>query len=142
MIRALDDRTFVAGQIAAGDMAALAELGVTTIVNNRPDGEEPGQPSGAEIEAAARAAGLDYHHIPVAAGLSPDQVEAMAATLEEADGKVLAFCRSGTRSTFLWALARKARGGDGEEIIRQAAEAGFDLSPLASLLRQADAARE
>ena len=142
MIRALDDRTLVAGQIAAGDMAALAELGVTTIVNNRPDGEESGQPSGAEIEAAARAAGLDYRHIPIAGGFSNDQVEAMAAALDEADGKVLAFCRSGTRSTFLWALARKAVGGDGEEIIRQAAEAGHDLSPLASLLRRAGAAPE
>jgi uncharacterized protein (TIGR01244 family) len=132
--RQLDDRTFVAGQIGADDVAEAKALGVTTIVNNRPDGEEPGQPTSAEIEAAARAAGLDYRHIPIAGGFSLDQVEAMAAALDEADGKSLAYCRSGTRSTFLWALARKARGGDGAEIMRQAAAAGYDLSPLEALL--------
>lgn len=132
--RRLDDRTFVAGQIGAEDIAEAMALGVTTIINNRPDGEEPGQPLWVEIEAAARAAGLDCRHIPIAGGFSPDQVEAMAAALDEADGKVLAFCRSGTRSTWLWALARNARGGNGAEIIRQAAAAGYDLSPLAHLL--------
>lgn len=134
MFRALDDRTFVAGQIGADDVAKAKALGVTTIVNNRPDGEEFGQPAAAEIEAATRDAGLDYRHIPVAGGFSPDQVEAMAAALDEADGKTLAFCRSGTRSTFLWALACKAQGGDGAEIMRRATEAGYDLSPLQGLL--------
>jgi len=134
MFRKLDERTFVAGQIGASDIAEAKALGVTAIVNNRPDGEEPGQPRSSEIEAAARAAGLAYRHIPVAGGFSLDQVEGMAAALDEADGKVLAFCRSGTRSTFLWALARKARGGDGAEIMRQAADAGYDLSPLQALL--------
>ena len=102
----LDDRVFVAGQIGPEDMAEIAALGVTMIVNNRPDGEEPGQPTGAEIEAAARAAGLDYRHIPVAGGIAPEQIEAMAEALDEAEGTLLAFCRSGTRSTYLWALAR------------------------------------
>lgn len=134
MFHALDDRTLVAGQIGADDVAQAKALGVTTIVNNRPDGEEFGQPRATEIEASARAAGLDYRHIPVAGGFSPDQVEAMAAALDEADGRVLAFCRSGNRSTFLWALARKARGGDGAALIRQAADAGYDLSPLQALL--------
>jgi uncharacterized protein (TIGR01244 family) len=134
MFRQLDDRTLVAGQIGVADIAEAKALGVTTIVNNRPDGEEFGQPLAAEIEAAAGAAGLDYRHIPVAGGFSLDQVEAMAAALDGAEGKLLAFCRSGTRSTFLWALARKARGGDGEEIMRQAADAGYDLSPIEKLL--------
>lgn len=134
MFRQLDENTLVAGQIAAADIAEAKALGVTSIVNNRPDGEEPGQPDGAEIEAAARAAGLDYHHIPVAGGFAPDQVEEMAAALDRAEGRILAFCRSGTRSTFLWALARKARSGDGAEIMRRAAEAGHDLTPLGGLL--------
>lgn len=129
MIRALDDRTFVAGQIAPGEMVEIAALGVARIVNNRPDGEEPGQPTSAEIEAAAQGAGIDYRHIPVAGGFSPEQVEAMAAALDH-DGKTLAFCRSGTRSTYLWALARASRGGDGEALIAQAAAAGYDLDSL------------
>lgn len=130
----LDDQVLVAGQIAAEELSAIAALGVTTIVNNRPDDEEPGQPAGAEIEAVAQAMGLAYRHIPVAGGLTTHQVEAMAAALAEADGKLLAFCRSGTRSTYLWALARASRGGDGAEIMQQAAAAGYDLSPLQGLL--------
>jgi uncharacterized protein (TIGR01244 family) len=133
MMHRLDGSTFVAGQIAADDIADVKALGIATIVNNRPDGEEPGQPASAAIEAAARAAGLDYVHLPVGGGFSPEQVEAMAAALDHG-GKTLAFCRSGTRSTWLWALARKTRGGDGAEIVRQAAEAGYDLSPLEGLL--------
>ena len=126
----LDADTLVAGQIGAEDVPAIAEAGVTLIVNNRPDGEEPGQPSGETIRAAAQAAGLAYRFIPVAGGLSAPQVEAMAAAFDEAGGKVLAFCRSGTRSTYLWALARARRGADAETLIGQAAAAGYDLTPL------------
>ena len=126
----LDDHVLVAGQIAPSDVARIAAEGVTTIVNNRPDGEERGQPSSGEIEAAARAAGLGYRHIPVAGGIAPPQVEAMAAAIEEAEGKVLAFCRSGTRSTFLWALVRSRQGRDGDTLFSQAAAVGYDLSPI------------
>jgi uncharacterized protein (TIGR01244 family) len=134
MFRALDEKTLVAGQIRPNQMAGAAARGVTLIVNNRPDGEEPGQPAGADIEAAARAAGLDYRHIPVAGGISADQVEAMAAALAAADGRILAFCRSGTRSTFLWALAQASRGADRERLIDQAAAAGYDLTALRTSL--------
>lgn len=127
--RRLDERTFVAGQIAADDIAGAKALGVTAIVNNRPDGEEQGQPLSAEIEAAARSAGLDYRHIPVAGGFAREQVEAMAAALDH-DGKTLVFCRSGTRSTFLWALAEASRGLGGAKLIEQAAAAGYDLTPI------------
>lgn len=126
----LDDKVLVAGQIDALAMPALAAHGVTMIVNNRPDHEEPGQPTAKEIAAAAQAAGLDYRHIPVAGGFSPDQVEAMADALEFADGKVLAFCKSGTRSTWLWALARSRRGADAETLIGQASAAGYSLESL------------
>ncbi len=130
----LDDRVLVAGQIAPEDVARAAALGVTTIVNNRPDGEEPDQPAGAEIAAAAAAADLAYHHIPVAGGLGPDQVTEMAAVLDAAEGKTLAFCKAGTRSAYLWALARARRGADGQELLERAAAAGYDLSPLRSYL--------
>lgn len=135
-MRPLDARTLVAGQIAAADVAALAAGGVTMIVNNRPDGEEPRQPPGAEIEAAARAAGVGYRHIPVAGSIDPPQIEAMAQALEAADGKLLAFCRSGTRSAYLWALARSRQGGDGDSIVASAAAAGYDLTPIRGLLGQ------
>lgn len=135
MFRTLDPSISVFGQIAPADVAAAREQGFTTIINNRPEGEEPGQPTGAEIEAAATAAGLAYVAIPVSpGGFSPAQVEQMAAALDKADGPVLAFCRSGTRSTFLWALARHIMGDDGETLIAKAAGAGYDLNPIRPML--------
>ncbi len=134
MHRQLDDRTLVAGQITAADIAQAAAQGITTIINNRPDGEEPDQPSAAELAAAAEAAGLSYYHIPVTGGFYEPQVEAMAEAIKEAGGRTLAFCRSGTRSTFLWALARKRGGADGQELITRAAQAGYDLRPISEHL--------
>ena len=131
LMRSLDDRTLVGGQLLASEMEELKADGVTMVVNNRPDDEEPGQPSSMEIETAARAAGLDYRHIPVgSSGLSADGIEAMAEAIDETGGKMLAFCRSGTRSTYLWALARARKGDDAEEIVRKAAEVGYDLTPI------------
>ena len=131
MFRPLDPSISVFGQIEPEDVADAKAQGFTTIVNNRPDGEQPGQPTGAAIEAAARAAGLDYVAIPVDhSGFAEWQIAAMAEALEKADGPVLAFCRSGTRSTFLWALARHRMGDDGEALIAKAAGAGYDLSPI------------
>lgn len=127
----LDDKTLVAArQVTPDDIPAIAAAGVTLVVNNRPDGEEEGQPSSAEIEAAAQAAGLDYRHIPVAGGFNMDDVLAMADALDAAQGKLLAFCRTGTRSTFLWALARAERGGAAGELVSAAAAAGYDLAPI------------
>lgn len=131
MFRTLDDTISVYGQITPDDVAEAKAQGFTTIINNRPDREQDGQPSGAAIEAAATAAGLTYEAIPVDhSGFSEAQVVAMASALESADGPVLAFCRSGTRSTFLWALASASLGKDGDELIAKAANAGYDLSPI------------
>jgi uncharacterized protein (TIGR01244 family) len=130
-MKPLDRNVSVSGQIAPADVAAS---GVAMIVNNRPDGEEPGQPASAEIEAAARAAGIAYRHIPVAGALSQPQVAQMADALAAAEGPVLAFCKSGTRSTFLWALARSRLGDDGEALVAKAAAAGYDLSPIRAFL--------
>jgi uncharacterized protein (TIGR01244 family) len=129
-MRRLDEATVVAGQIGPEEIAGL---GVAMVINNRPDGEEPGQPTSAQMEAAARAAGLDYRHIPIAGGFSPDQVEAMADALDR--GPTLAFCRSGTRSTYLWALARASRGAPAGELAERAAAAGYDLGPILPYLR-------
>ena len=133
-MRQLDSTTLVSAQLFPADVPVLRSDGVTMIVNNRPDGEEAGQPTSAEIEAAARAAGLDYRYIPVSSGFSAEQVEAMSAALEEAQGPVLAFCRSGTRSTFLWALARAQAGEDADELMRKAAGAGYDLTAIRAYL--------
>jgi uncharacterized protein (TIGR01244 family) len=131
----VDAETRVAGQLRPEQMESLKASGVAMIVNNRPDHEEPGQPLSAEVEAAARAAGIDYRHIPVR-GLSEQQIEAMEEALDAADGPVLAFCKSGTRSIFLWALARSRKGDAAEELMRKAVAAGYDLTPIASYLQR------
>ena len=131
MRKTLDDKVSVAGQINPADVPALAEQGIRMIINNRPDDEEAGQPSNAAIAAAAASAGVDYRYIPVgSSGLSQNQVAAMSEALEAANGPTLAFCRSGTRSTFLWALAEASGGGDPEELAARASAAGYDLSPI------------
>ena len=99
MIRQIDDSISVAPQITPADVAEIARAGFVAIVNNRPDDEEGGQPEGDAIRAAAEAAGLAYTAIPIThAGFSGNQVEAMVVALQAADGPVLAYCRSGTRS--------------------------------------------
>ncbi|HET9429485.1 MAG TPA: TIGR01244 family sulfur transferase [Allosphingosinicella sp.] len=128
--RRLDEKVLVAGQIGPDDVATAAAEGIVAIVNNRPDGEEPGQPDGIVIRAAAEAAGMGYFHIPVAGGVSPNMVADAAKVIEAAPGPVLFFCRSGTRSAFLWALARFSGGADGATLLGQAAAAGYDLSPI------------
>ena len=134
MFRQLDEKTLVGGQISPADMDEVKRHGVTMIVNNRPDGEEFGQPRAMEIEAAAAEAGIDYRFIPVAGGISEAGIEKMAAALGEARGPVLAFCRSGTRSTYLWALARARMGDGSDDLVEQAAAAGYDLAPIKGFL--------
>ena len=113
---------------------ALAQQGVTMIVNNRPDGEEPGQPLGAEIEQAATAAGMEYRSIPIIRGIGPADAQAMRDAIRQSRGQVLAFCRSGTRSALAWALAQSEGGLSREEIEQRLANAGVDPTPIAHLL--------
>ena len=135
MIRQLDDRTWVSGQIAPHEVSALAEQGVTMIVNNRADGEDSGQPLASEIEEAATRAGIAYRYVPIIKGIGPADVDAMREALSEAEGgKLLAFCRSGTRSAFVCALAHRERGASGEDVQQRLIDAGFDPSPIAHLL--------
>jgi uncharacterized protein (TIGR01244 family) len=136
-IRRIDDRISVAPQITPADVTEIARAGFVAIVNNRPDDEEPGQPEGAAIRAVAETLGLSYTEIPVThAGFSYSQVEAMAAALEAAGGPVLAYCRSGTRSCNLWALASAKAGGNPDELVGKGAGAGYDLSGIRPLLDQ------
>ncbi len=129
--RKLSETMLASPQITPEDIAAAKEAGVAMIVNNRPDGEDPAAPQGEEIAAAAAAAGIGYVAIPIGqSGFSEPQVEAMIAALEQADGLVLGYCRSGTRSTFLWSLAQAKQGGNPEQIAAAAMEAGYDISPI------------
>jgi uncharacterized protein (TIGR01244 family) len=135
MISRLDDNIWVSGQVAAHEVAALREQGVTMLINNRPDGEEPGQPLASDIEAAAEAAGIAYRFDPIQRGIGPAHVEAMQSAMRAAgDGKLLAFCRSGTRSAMAAALAMREDGVSSQEVERRLAEAGFDSGPIAHLL--------
>jgi uncharacterized protein (TIGR01244 family) len=123
------DQLSVAPQIGLGDLATAASQGFKLVINNRPDGEEPGQPTSAEVEAAAKAAGLGYVHIPVRGGPTPDQVEANYRAVETAEGPVLAFCRSGTRSIVTWSLGQfQADERSAQELVELGAQAGYDLS--------------
>ena len=134
MARQLDNKVLVSGQIHPDEVAALVGEGITMLVNNRPDGEEPGQPLGVEIEEAARAAGLDYRSIPIIRGIGPADAEAMQEAIKSAGGKLLAFCRTGTRSSLAWALAKNDEGMPREEIEERLRSAGVDPTPIAHLL--------
>lgn len=129
--RELSPTMLASPQIQPRDIAVAANAGVTLVINNRPDGEAPEEPQGAEIEAAVRAAGMDYLAIPIGhSGFSEPQVAAMQAALAKAEGKVLGYCRSGTRSTLLWSLAQARAGHDPDEIVAAARNAGYDVSPV------------
>ena len=133
-MRRLDEGMFVDGQIRPDGVPELVAQGIRMIVNNRPDDEEPGQPAGTEIEAAAAKAGIGYRAIPVSQ-LTPEAIEATQQAFDEADGPILAFCKSGTRSTYVWALARSLGGARGDDLVAKAAEAGYDLTPIRRFLR-------
>ena len=134
-IRRIDDSIAVSPQIDPADIAAIKAAGFVAIVNNRPDGEEPGQPGGDAVRAAAEDAGLGYSAIPIThAGFGHAQVSAMIDALAQANGPVLAYCRSGTRSCNLWALARAGLGDDADALGTKAAGAGYDLAALRPLM--------
>lgn len=135
MFRKVTDGVFASPQIGLPEVGEAAGLGVTLVINNRPEGESDDQTPGPEIEAAVRAAGMDYLAIPVThAGFAESQVTAMAEALAANEGAVLAYCRSGTRSTLLWALAEASRGGDPETIAGHAAQAGYDIGSIRPLV--------
>jgi uncharacterized protein (TIGR01244 family) len=134
--RQVSDAFWASPQIGLAEVDEARARGIALIVNNRPEGEADDQVPGAAIEAAANAAGLGYVAIPVShAGFSEEQVDAMARALASASGPVLAYCRSGTRSTLLWSLAQAKAGRAPDEIAADAARAGYDVTPIQSLLR-------
>jgi uncharacterized protein (TIGR01244 family) len=135
-IQVTDDFS-VAPQLTPDDVDILAAAGFKTIICNRPDRESAGQPVCAEILAAAQDHGMVFHNIPVVSGqLTLEDIAAFTEALEESPVPILAYCRTGTRSIQLWGLSRGLRGMAPEEIVRLGAQAGYDLSGVASWLSQ------
>ena len=135
-LKRINEHVSVSPQISPDDVAAIKAAGFVAIVNNRPDGESPDQPDSAVIEKAAHDAGLAYHHIPLGReGVTPEMVEETKSVLEGSAGPVFCYCRSGTRSTTLWALSQAGKQ-PAAEIISAAANAGYDMSHLAGHLSQ------
>jgi uncharacterized protein (TIGR01244 family) len=133
-LKRINQHVTVSPQISPEDVPAIKAAGFVAIINNRPDGEAPGQPSSNVIQQAAQAAGLVYHFIPLGReGVSPDMVERTKSALEGSAGPVFCYCRSGTRSTTLWALSEAGKK-PASEIIAEAAGAGYDMSHLAGHL--------
>ena len=134
--RELDKQVLVAdAPMRVQDMADAAARGVTLAVNNRPDGEAADQVDSATLAEAAKAAGLDYLHLPVEAALDGGKVEALLDAMNGSSGRVLLFCASGTRSAYLWALARAREGAVPEALVRNARQAGYNLRPLLPWLK-------
>lgn len=134
-IRKIDDTISVTPQIQPEDVAQLAALGFRSIISNRPDGEDAGQPAQARIAQAAADAGLEFRSIPVVpGGLTPELADEFGQAMAELPGPVLAYCRSGTRSATIWALSQSGLQAR-DEILTAAARAGYDLRGIAGALR-------
>lgn len=132
-LRPLTDDVFVGGQVMPADMADLAARGIKTIINNRPEGEMPGQPGSDELAAAAKAAGLDYVWIPMGGGISLELIEDSTSAYADLPMPALAFCASGTRSAALWCFASvKDKGVD--TVLQTAADAGYNLAHMKGVL--------
>ncbi len=129
MTTRINDKFYVSPQILPGQVKDLADKGIKLIVNNRPEGEEPGQPTGSDIEQAATQAGINYIAIPVGqAGISQDDLESFLRAIDSHDGASIGFCKSGFRSTVLRAFALAYKGTPADEIISEALDAGIDIS--------------
>ena len=140
-MKTLTEGLTVAPQISPADVAGLAAAGYRAIICNRPDGEATDQPSFAEIAKAAAAVGIACHNLPIVPGqLSDADAQTFGKLLEELPAPVLAFCRTGTRSTTLWCLA-KAGTEETVTILGKAANAGYDLSALTSRIEALAAQR-
>ena len=129
MFKQLAPGVLVSGQIFEADLAKAKDMGVSLIINNRPDGEEPGQPDAATMASAAHGLDLDYLYAPVSGMPNAQAVEAIEAALNDGP-PVLMHCKSGMRSTGAWALAASRTGKSREDILSAAADAGYDLSSL------------
>ncbi len=138
----INDQLTVSGQIGLADMAEVAKQGFASIINNRPDGEEPGQPDHEAVAAEAKKHGLAYYYIPVVTGniTRNDVVQFQKAMLR--NGPAFAYCRSGTRCFLLWGLSRALLDGESSlPIVADAARKGYDLRILPALVEKLEGER-
>lgn len=134
-LRRITSDLSVSPQIDPDDFAALAEDGFRAVIDNRPDAEIDATLNSARMAEHAAAQGLAFHYLPVVPGqLTPETVRQFSAILDAAQGPVLAYCRSGTRSTTVWALAQSG-SLPADEILRLADEAGYDMRPIRHMLQ-------
>ena len=133
---ALDERVAVAGQLQPGDMTEIAAAGYVAVVNNRPDGEAMfGQPRTADLRKAAEVAGLVFLDLPFSGPhATPEQVRAFARLLAGRPGRVVAFCKSGMRSSLLWGAASIAAGQSLDAVLTAAMRAGQNLDPVGEIM--------
>ena len=142
--RKVTDQVSVSPQIILEDFSEITTLGYRSIICNRPNGEEMGQPQCEDLESAAKSAGLAWANIHIgASGMTMDHVESMAQALTDLEKPILAFCRTGTRSCNIWALG-EALSGDmtADEMIAAGAAAGYDLNMLRPTLENLRATRK
>ena len=133
--RRVTDTYAVLGQLQPADLAEAKALGFRSIINNRPDAEEVGQPAAGDIAQAAAQAGMSYVHIPVSGAIGEEQQQAMAEALATLPQPILAFCRSGARSTRIWAHAMQGQLPQ-NELLAAAQGAGCDVVALQAELEQ------
>jgi sulfide:quinone oxidoreductase len=131
-IVALTDSFAVASQITADDISEIAAAGYRSLINNRPDNEEPDQLESGDARRRAGAVGLEYHYLPITAStLTVKEIDAFEKLIAQAEGPILAHCRSGTRCYLLWAAIQLRKGAaSADSLIRQAADKGFDITAL------------
>jgi len=128
-MKELPGDVFVTGQLLAAQMQALAEQGVMTFINNRPDMEGPMQPLSEDLEKTAQELGVDYFHIPMSGGLTPGLIEASETVYQDMPRPMVAFCASGMRSAALWAFAHVEKlGVDG--VMDAISTAGYNLEQI------------
>ncbi len=133
-LRKLTDDFSVSPQVDVDHMREIAGAGFKSVICNRPDNEDPGQPDCDSIFEAATAEGLESRWIPVSGGMfTPESLSEFRKALEELPRPVLAYCRSGTRCTMLWAITQHGAMDDAD-IAERAAKAGYDVSGLLAQL--------
>ncbi len=137
-IKKINDRLFVGSQPTIADFSEVAAAGIKSVINNRPDGEEPEQPSAQAAQQAAAAAGLSYTHLPVTgATITEEGARRFHHLVESSQEPVLAHCRSGTRSLTLFAIGEVLAGRMRPSEVRAfGASHGFDLSGAERWLQQ------
>ncbi|KUF37529.1 TIGR01244 family sulfur transferase [Xanthomonas phaseoli] len=135
-LRSLTPALLVTSQLLPADLPALASLGVASVICNRPDNEQPDQPDHLAMQSARTQAGMRFAYLPVVAGaISQDDVQQFCDVLEQLPAPIAAYCRTGTRSTSLWALAQvRTSRLTADQVLSVAAGAGYDLSSLAPRL--------